>query len=192
MIADWNESSLIYLHDFMAYEIVADIVYFMADGPIFFLPIFLLIAWFLKKDQSSRIHLLHIAYSCVLGVGISLLIQQFVDIARPETALEWSVNLILAHIPDASFPSDHATVSIAFLTGLFLAGYKKTGFAFLIAAITMNLSRVMAGVHWPLDIIAGSVVWISSAFISFWGLTRFAFVKNMNLFIIKISKYLKI
>lgn len=188
----WNEALLIYLHNFMAYEFVADVVYFMADGPIFFLPIFLIIAWFIKKQNSSRMHLLHMFYACVIGIGISLFIQQFVDIARPESALSGSANLILAHIPDASFPSDHATVSVAFLTSLFLAGYKKIGYMYWVAVIVMNLSRVMAGVHWPLDIIAGTIVWISAAYISFYGLAQFTFVKNMNLFIIKISRYLKI
>ena len=50
----------------------------------------------------------------------------------------------MSHVPDASFPSDHATVSIAFLTSLFLANYKRIGLIFLPFVIIMNLSRIIA------------------------------------------------
>ncbi|MDQ7023403.1 MAG: hypothetical protein Q9M97_07925 [Candidatus Gracilibacteria bacterium] len=53
------------------------------------------------------------------------LIQQFIIVERPEQHLGAGAKLLLDHLPDASFPSDHATVSIAFLTGLLLSGYKK-------------------------------------------------------------------
>jgi len=57
------------------------------------------------------------------------------------------------NIPDASFPSNHATVSIAFLTSLFLAKYRIIAFLFLVPAILMNLSRVTMQLHWPFDIV---------------------------------------
>jgi undecaprenyl-diphosphatase len=65
---------------------------------------------------------------------------------------------LLDHIPDASFPSDHASVSVAFLTALYLTGYKKVFWAFMPWVILMNLCRVIAGVHWPFDILAGTIV----------------------------------
>jgi membrane-associated phospholipid phosphatase len=48
----------------------------------------------------------------VLAVIINLIIQQFFFFERPETL----ITPILKHIPDASFPSDHTSVSFAFLT----------------------------------------------------------------------------
>jgi len=38
-----------------------------------------------------------------------------VNVDRPEEHLKAGGKLLLDHLPDASFPSDHATVSIAFL-----------------------------------------------------------------------------
>ena len=87
-----------------------------SDIPIFFLPIFLIIAWFYWsykiKNNEKKYDLLNIFYSVVLAVIINLIIQHFFFFERPETL----ITPILKHIPDASFPSDHAAVSFAFLT----------------------------------------------------------------------------
>jgi membrane-associated phospholipid phosphatase len=50
----------------------------------------------------------------------------------------------MSHIPDASFPSDHTAVSIAFVTALFLSGYKKIAIIFLPFALIMNVSRIIS------------------------------------------------
>jgi len=193
MLQQINENLLQYLHGFTQYPIIENIIYIFADAPIFFLPVFLITAWILyKNNEAKKIDLLHITYGCIIGIVISLTIQQFVDIARPESALTGSTKLILDHIPDASFPSDHATVSVAFLTGLFLAGYTRIAYIFLAFVVIMNLSRVIAGVHWPFDIVAWSVVWIVASLLSFRSLKSIQFVKNINLFIIKIASYFKL
>jgi undecaprenyl-diphosphatase len=95
-------------------------------------------------------------------------------------------------LPDASFPSDHATVSFAFFTGLFLANYKKLWFIFFPFIILMNLSRIIAWVHWPFDIIVWIMVWIIWAIISFKILKKIDTINNFNNFIIKIMKYIKL
>ncbi|MDC0505981.1 phosphatase PAP2 family protein [Candidatus Gracilibacteria bacterium] len=193
MLQELNTNILKSLHSLLEYSFIENIVYIFADLPIFLLPIFLITAWIrYRKQESKKIDLLHIFYGCIVGIFISLVIQQFVDIARPESALTGSANLILNHIPDASFPSDHATVSVAFLTGLFLAGYKKLGYVFLVLTVIMNLSRVIAGVHWPFDILAGAIVGIIASLLSFRALNKIGFVKQINLFIIKISGLLKL
>ena len=100
--------------------------------------------------------------------------------------------LLLNHVPDASFPSDHATVSVAFLTSLFLFWYKNIWFIYLPFVIIMIISRVILWVHWPFDIIAWSLVWIFSSFIIFKYISQIKFIKNLNKFIIKIMWYIKL
>jgi len=60
----------------------------------------------------------------------------------------------LAYESGYSFPSEHASVffAIAFAT-IFLD--KKVGRALLFLAVLIALSRVVLGVHYPIDIIAG-------------------------------------
>lgn len=185
-----------YLNNLSANPIVEALAPLFADLPIFFLPLFLVVMWlyysYKKSNESYKITLLYIFYSAVIAIIISLIIQQFVDIDRPETAITGAWKLLLDHLPDASFPSDHASVSVAFLTALFLSGFKRLFWAFLPWVILMNLSRVIAWVHWPLDIIVWSIVWILWALISFKLLRGNKFASKLNFFIIKTLSYIKL
>lgn len=191
---DINRELLVWLNWLLAHPMIENIVSIMADGPIFLLPLFLLFGWLFyayKKQTGNKIKLLHIFYATVLWIIISLIIQQFVNIERPETAIAGTGKLILDHIPDASFPSDHATVSFAFLAGLYLWGYRRLFYVYLPLCIIMNLSRVIAWVHWPYDIIAWAFVWISSACIVF-KYQGLIFLKKIDELILKISGFFKL
>lgn len=199
-----NETILIYLNSLLENKFIEKTTMFLADIPIFFLPIFLLSAWFFytflkeknrkilnleEKNIEKKNDLLFIFYSVILAILINLIIQHFFHFSRPEKVLEWVWKLLLNHIPDASFPSDHASVSFAFLTALFLANYKKIWYIFAIFVIWMNFSRVILWVHWPFDIVAWAFIWILSAFITFNFLKKSKFFTNLNKFIIfKIMK----
>jgi hypothetical protein len=86
-----NKQLLQYLNGLLDYRLIESIVEIMADGPIFILPLFLLFGWFyyayMKNVERKKV-LLHIFYATVVGIIISLAIQQFVNIDRPETAIE--------------------------------------------------------------------------------------------------------
>jgi undecaprenyl-diphosphatase len=75
---------------------------------------------------------------------VTLTIQHFIHFKRPEDYLVGAGKLLINHVPDASFPSDHATVSFAFLSALLFANYKKIFWIFLPFVILMNISRIIA------------------------------------------------
>ncbi len=64
---------------------------FIADAPIFLLPIVLLrmYVWrgIIKKRISAKYGAVLVVMSCVVAVAINIIIQHLVDKARPETAL---------------------------------------------------------------------------------------------------------
>ncbi len=207
MIQEMNKELLIYLNSFLQFNLIQNITLWFADSPIFFLPIFLIWFWVYytyKKDNTliseinltknllQKENLIYIFYSALLWIIISLIIQQIIHIDRPETALKWVWTLLLKHLPDASFPSDHATISVAFLTSLFLSWYKKIWYIFLPFVILMLLSRVILWVHWPLDIIAWTIVWLFSSFIIFKYFTKIKFINKINRFIIKLMWFIKL
>lgn len=191
-----NKELLLYLNSLLDNPIIEKIALLFADFPIFFLPIFLVIMWiyYTYKDKNiyKKINLLFIFYSCVIAVILNIVIKCFTNVERPETVIEWVWKLLLDHIPNASFPSDHSAVWIAFVVWLFFAWYKKTSTIFLIPVIIMLISRVILWVHWPTDILAWIIVWIISAFISFKILKNNKIIKKLNNLLLKIASYIKL
>jgi len=186
-----NKNISEWLNSFIVNNNLEKFVWFFADFPIFFLPIFLLSYWLFytyKIQNNNKSNLLNIFSSIILAIFISLMIQQIVQIDRPESI----VKPILQHIPDASFPSDHATVSFAFLAWLFLAWYKRTFYTFSIFVILMNFSRIGWWIHWFFDIIAWAIIWILSSVFIFKYLKNTKIIKQINNFIIKTMGKMKL
>ena len=83
---------------------------------------------------------------------------------RPFEVLADVQQLIFKYVPTASFPSGHAARAFA-IAGAVSFYYPKTSVFFFLAAFSIGASRVVAGVHWPSDIVAGAAVGIASAWI---------------------------
>lgn len=207
MLQEINKEILIWLNYLMNYDIVKAMVSYFVDSPIFFLPLFLFTMWIyytyskkttivselhLTKNLIEKENLLFIFYSVIIWILINIFIQHFIHIERPEDALKWIWILILNHIPDASFPSDHATVSIAFLTSLVYAWYKKTATVFAPFVIIMIISRVIVWVHWPFDILGWTVIWFISSFITFKYIAKNKTINKINQKIINIMSIFKL
>jgi len=186
-----NEQTSSMLNNFVRENNMQKYISTFADLPIFFTPIFLISAWlywtFKNKDIEKKRDLIYIFVSPILAVIINLIIQHFIHIKRPETFIE----PILNHIPDASFPSDHAAVSFAFLIAIYLFGYRKIFWIFLLFVLLMDLSRIAWWVHWLWDIIAGMFIWWFSAFIV-WKFRKVGFMQKITSFILKVASIFRL
>lgn len=105
------------------------------------------------------------AASSGLSYLILLIIRLFYQTPRPFSALP-DVKPLVDAAEEAllSFPSAHATIFFAIGTFLFFY-HKRLGSIYLFAALLVSLARVVAGVHWPLDILAGAALGILGALI---------------------------
>lgn len=144
----YNVELFQWINGFSQFPLIRTIAPILADLPIFFLPIFLTFYWLYytikKMDRVHKENILFLFYAPVIAIIISLIIQSIVHFERPETATVNKNFLLLEHIPDASFPSDHTSVGVAFLLGLYFAGYKRTFWAFFPWVILMCVSRVIS------------------------------------------------
>ena len=102
----------------------------------------------------------------LMGLLVGLLVgnvalKHLVARSRP-CWLDPSVQLLIATPTDYSFPSGHSSSSFAAATILFLR-HKKSGCAAFAAAALIAFSRVFLFVHYPTDILAGTLLGVLCA-----------------------------
>jgi len=99
----------------------------------------------------------------VIGLVVTnLVIKNWVARVRPYELIS-ELELMIGRADDWSFPSGHTTNSLACAWVIFRRAPKKWGVPALIMAILITLSRIYVGVHYPTDIMAGTVIGICSA-----------------------------
>lgn len=91
-----------------------------------------------------------------LAVAAAALISAIVARPRPFVA-DPHVRLFLAHAPDPGFPSDHATAAFAIAVVL-IARLGPRAVPVLVAAAVLAMARVLVGVHYPSDVLAGALL----------------------------------
>ena len=146
-----------------------------AEYLVYLLPIFLLVLWFLParsaegsadagEGKKTKKVALRIFFSIILAWPlISGIIGKLIYRHRP---FEFGgVQEILFHRPTYSFPSDHAAALFAVTFSLFFSGYKKLGYIVLGVSLLITFFRVVTGIHFPTDILAGVAIGALSAWI---------------------------
>lgn len=122
---------------------------------------FIVAAWIWWK-KGSRLALA-LLFVILIGRGLSEVQKYWVARARP------NIEPHLAIVKTYSFPSGHATSSMIFyLTlALALAAHSRWRWIAIVGAVILSLligtSRVMLGVHWPSDVVAGwafGMLWV--------------------------------
>ena len=120
--------------------------------------------WLLARPGGTRKW--KIASACALGsAALALLVNQMIGklwhrqrpFATHPTAHVWG-----SRSHDPSFPSDHASAAFAIAFAVFLYD-RVIGSIFLAAAVVIGVGRVFIGAHYPLDVLAGSLVGLASA-----------------------------
>ena len=95
-----------------------------------------------------------------------LILKHFIHAPRPFVALS-NIHSLFSETGYA-FPSGHATFFGALAVAIFFLD-KKVGLRFMTFALLIGLARIIAGVHFPVDILGGFALGALVAF----------FVKNV-------------
>ncbi|MEK7106302.1 MAG: phosphatase PAP2 family protein, partial [Patescibacteria group bacterium] len=84
-----------------------------------------------------------------------LTLKSLIHAPRPFLALPQ----VQALFPESgyAFPSGHATFFSAMAFTIFFRN-KKAGYVFILFALLIGLTRIIAGVHFPIDILGGFIL----------------------------------
>jgi undecaprenyl-diphosphatase len=126
------------------------------------LVVLVLAQWWSKSD---RIHVRHTCIaaglSFLIGLGLNQVILLFVHRIRPYDA--GISHLITSKSLDWSFPSDHATASIAIVAAFALHGLPRRALLFGLMALLICWSRVFVGTHYLADVLGGGLIGVVAA-----------------------------
>lgn len=81
------------------------------------------------------------------------------------------VQSLIPHEPDNGFPSDHTMLAMT-TSAIMFVYHRKVGLLLGILAILIGVSRVIAKLHYPIDILAGAAIAIASTGIAWMTLKR--------------------
>ena len=150
------DASIIFLADYFGYFVVAAFFTLLFLAPFY-------------KDK-SRVFLTAVISVVLSRFTITEIIRFSYCRSRPFAA---HIVKQLVETNHCSFPSGHAALFFALAMAIYFYN-KKWGAWFFSAAVLMGLARIIAGVHYPLDILGGAAVGILSAYAIFY------FAKKIN------------
>ena len=110
-----------------------------------------------------------------IPIGIAIVVSETISAIyvrqRPFVVVP-QVKLLVPHSADGGMPSHHIVFMVALITTVFF--YQKR-LATLLALLTLitGVARVIAGIHYPSDIVVGAVLGAGIAYAYRWGLVRF-------------------
>jgi len=161
-----NTAIFQYLHGFADQSVCFDsIIIFCAQYLSYIMIAVLGLFLIFGKDRKRELKMIFYAIAGVIlsRLVIVEIIRYFYPVTRPFVVYQFTP---LIYDYASSFPSGHAAFFFALATIVFLF-HKKWGIAYFLGAIIISISRIMAGVHWPMDILGGILVSIGAAIVIF-------------------------
>lgn len=149
--SEWWDTLLVFLVEWLPYWFLAGLLTF---GVLAVLP-----RYRARLRKNWEMVLIALAAGVVARFGVTELFRAFYDRPRPFEVLP-DLHQLVSHNGGGSFPSGHAAFFFA-LAAVVGRYYPKTSVLFYAAAFSLTVSRVVAGIHWPSDILGGAVVGIA-------------------------------
>ena len=127
---------------------------------------FLLILFFAPYEMRAKVRMFSavILSAIIARAGITELIRFLYH--RPRPFVAYPVHNLITET-SYSFPSGHATFFFAFAMVIYLYN-KKWGIGFFAISTLMTISRVMAGVHYPSDIVGGALIGMGVGYVTYY------------------------
>lgn len=171
-----NEGLLLQLYSLaQTNSLTKQIIVFLAESSPLIVVGILAGIWLFSRRQDRR----YFFYLMTLGVLsgttawlIASILKEVFDTQRPFLVIDNIKPLVEVSQASGAFPSGHTS----FLFGLAVFSWfwlrRLSAYALLFLAFIGGVSRVMVGLHWPLDILGGIVVGLVIAVFFNWAIKK--------------------
>jgi len=129
------------------------IVEFFASFFIYFLFVGLMVLWFID-GRIKREQVIHALFATLVASLAATLIKHFFPTLRPFMVNGKEVDVLIRPL-DGAFPSGHTAEAFALAVTVFMHN-RRVGWWFLASALLIGVARVLANVHYPIDIVGGA------------------------------------
>jgi undecaprenyl-diphosphatase len=137
------------------YDWIDDLMEAFAQDIVWILLVIMACLWFTGKAANQKMVFFSLLSASVALLIASLILSPAIDHSRP--FVEHQVHQLIPHAADASFPSDHATLSFSIAFSVYLTK-RRLGVILLALAVLTGIARVYVGVHYPGDIVGAMVL----------------------------------
>lgn len=128
----------------------------LGNSGAIWLVISIALLFFKKTRKVGIMALIAIAGSYLIN---NLCLKNLVARTRPYEVID-GLKILVEKQKDLSFPSGHAGVAFSAATVYLIMLPKKYGVPAMMFAVLMGFSRLYVGVHYPTDVIAGTLIGI--------------------------------
>lgn len=115
------------------------------------------IALFIWEEKKNKPKLVALFIAFVLSViSVEIILKNLVRRLRPELVIPFTI-IVGSKSGSYSFPSGHATIAFA---AAYVLGqhHRRMKWIYYLLAILIAFSRIYVGEHYPVDVIAGSLL----------------------------------
>lgn len=129
----------------------------------------------LFAKRVTRLNIIKLAVvALAAALCVDLLLEWLVYVPRPFVVEH--VTPLFPHVADSSFPSSHTLLTMTIAAVMF-AFKRWLGLLLTLVALLVGFARVLAHVHYPLDIIGSAIIAVTITYLAWLALRRFKLLR---------------
>ncbi|MED4754978.1 undecaprenyl-diphosphatase [Brevibacillus choshinensis] len=176
-MSQWNTDIFRVINDLgNQFAFLNPVAVIVAEYTLYILALVMLAYWFTRSNR-NRMMVIQAGIAFVFAEVIGKLAGKVYEHHQPFAEVP-HVNKLIDHAIDNSFPSDHTILFFSVSVSFWLVR-KREGWIWLALAFCVAISRVWVGVHYPVDVAAGALIGIISAFLIYLLTPKFGIIKRL-------------